>query len=92
MTIPAIAVVDTMMRIESEDQEIMTIENQDIGGMMRMTRIEREEGGITVKTDMMIEDVDVIVMIEDTVYDDKPINYYMSWIHIEMCYCMHIRS
>lgn len=78
MTIPAIVAVDTMMRIESEDQEIMMIENLDIGGMMRMMRIEREEGGITVKTDMMIEDVDVIVMIEDTVYDDKPINHYMS--------------
>lgn len=71
MTIPAIVAVDTMMRIESEDQEIMMIENQDIGGMMRMMRIEREEGGITVKTDTMIEDLDVIVVIEDTVYDDK---------------------
>lgn len=73
MIIQVIVVVDTMMRIESEDQGIMMmIEDHDIAGdMMRMTRIESEEGGITVKNDTRIEDVDVIVMIEDTVFDDS---------------------
>ena len=81
MNTPVIAAVDTMMRIESEDQGItMMIEYQDTGDMMRMMKIEREEGGITVKNDMMIEDVDVIVMIEDIVFGDKPINRNISYV------------
>lgn len=73
MIIPAIVAVGTMMKIESGDQgTMMMIENHDItDDMMRMTRIESEEGGITVKNDTRIEDVDVIVMIEDTVFDDS---------------------
>lgn len=74
MSIPAIAAVDIMMRIESEDQEIMMmIEDHDTtGDMMRMRRkTESEEGGIAVKSVTRIEDVDVIVMIEGTVFDDS---------------------
>lgn len=55
-----VAVDSFLIRIESEEQDPK-------GDIMRIARFDREKGGITVKSNVMVEDIGLIMMNRSSV-------------------------